>query len=63
MGRKSKINILEFLDEDSICKYPDIQDLTKKYGRNSVCAERMRLKLDEAKYLDSRKEIMEQKKL
>lgn len=39
-------NVLNFLEQDSIHNYPDIDHLTKKYGRNNVCAERMRLKLD-----------------
>lgn len=51
----TKENVLEFLEQDSINDYPDIEALTRKYGRNSACAERMRLQLDAAKYLNSQK--------
>lgn len=47
--------MLQFLSEDSLNQYPSIEELRKKYGSNNVCAERMRLKIDEATYLGKRK--------
>jgi hypothetical protein len=45
-------HVLDSLGNESIDQYPSIEDLNRKYGRNNVCAERMKLKLDEAKYLN-----------
>lgn len=39
------------MEQDSIATYPDIEELKRKYGHNNVCVQRMKLKLDEAKYL------------
>jgi len=39
-------NVMNFMDENSIDDYPDIDQLVKKYGSNNVCIERMKLKLD-----------------
>jgi hypothetical protein len=44
-------NVGNFIEQDSIDFYPTIDELIKKYGHNNVCVERMKLKLDEAKYL------------
>ncbi len=45
-------HVLDSLGNESIDQYPSIEDLNRKYGRNNVCAERMKLKLDLAKYLN-----------
>lgn len=42
----TKENVLDFLEHDSINAYPDIEELTRKYGHNNVCVERMKLRFD-----------------